>query len=421
MAPLTFADTHYMVAFVSKSDASEATIKKVNDVVQLRALINGKNVVISEVLIRRDLHLDDADGVECFLNEEIFAELARMGYEKPLLKLIFYKAFFSTQWKFLIHTLIQCLSAKRTAWNDFSCFMAFLVICLATGRKFNFSKYIFDSMVRNMDSPIKFLMYPHFLQVVMDNQVDDLTSHNTRYTSPALIQKTTLIETCASLSHKVAELEQDKHTQALEILKLKKREDVSKQGGEIEAIDADEEITLVDVETQKEVVTMDVEPQGRINQEEVNATSKGISVDESTVFNDAKIAQKLQPRISKKRMIWKELKCYKNSMMTKKKILIGMLLQKKFKKGILTISGTIKVSKRNQEYKKVQTLFKPDKDVEELKKKRVADETLLQESFKKLKAEEDSCSESTQEIPSNDPKEMSKKDVHNMFEIVPVS
>nr|GFD06940.1 hypothetical protein [Tanacetum cinerariifolium] len=69
------------------------TIKKVNDVVQLRALIDEKKVVVLEDVIRRDLHLDDADGVECFPNEEIFAELAQMGYEKPHLKLTFYKAF----------------------------------------------------------------------------------------------------------------------------------------------------------------------------------------------------------------------------------------------------------------------------------------------------------------------------------------
>nr|GFC75637.1 hypothetical protein [Tanacetum cinerariifolium] len=67
--------------------------------------------------------------------------------------------------------------------------MASAVICLTTGRKFNFSKYIFDNMVRNVDSPSKFLMYPHFLQVVMDHQVDDMTSHNTRYTSHVLTHK----------------------------------------------------------------------------------------------------------------------------------------------------------------------------------------------------------------------------------------
>nr|GEV07291.1 hypothetical protein [Tanacetum cinerariifolium] len=73
---------------------------------------------------------DDADGVECLPNEEIFTELARMGYEKPPPKLTFYKPFFSTQWKFLIHTIVQCVSAKRTAWNKFSTSMASAVICL---------------------------------------------------------------------------------------------------------------------------------------------------------------------------------------------------------------------------------------------------------------------------------------------------
>nr|GFB20587.1 hypothetical protein [Tanacetum cinerariifolium] len=38
------------------------------------------------------------------------------------------------------------MSAKRTSWNEFSSAMALAVICLSTGRKFNFSKYIFDSL-----------------------------------------------------------------------------------------------------------------------------------------------------------------------------------------------------------------------------------------------------------------------------------
>nr|GEZ61375.1 ribonuclease H-like domain, reverse transcriptase, RNA-dependent DNA polymerase [Tanacetum cinerariifolium] len=88
----------------------------------------------------------DADRVECLPNDEIFDELARMGYEKPPSKLTFYKVFFSVQWKFLIHTIVQCMSAKRTTWNKFSSSMGWAIIRLATGRKFNFSKYIFDSM-----------------------------------------------------------------------------------------------------------------------------------------------------------------------------------------------------------------------------------------------------------------------------------
>nr|GFA33640.1 hypothetical protein [Tanacetum cinerariifolium] len=46
---------------------------------------------------------------------------------------------------------------------------------------------------------------------------------------------------------------------------------------------------------------------------------------------------------------------------------------------------------------------------------------LLQESFKKLRAAEVLAFESTQEIPSNDPKEMNEEDVLNMLEIFPVS
>nr|GEU93950.1 retrovirus-related Pol polyprotein from transposon TNT 1-94 [Tanacetum cinerariifolium] len=53
--------------------------------------------------------------------------------EKPSTKVTFYKAFFSSQWKFLIHTILQCISAKRTTMNEFRSSMASAIICLATG------------------------------------------------------------------------------------------------------------------------------------------------------------------------------------------------------------------------------------------------------------------------------------------------
>nr|GEW40115.1 hypothetical protein [Tanacetum cinerariifolium] len=73
------------------------SIKKFNDVMRLQALIDRKKVIITEDTIRQALRLDDADGVDCLLNEDIFAELARIGYEKPSTKLTFYKAFFLAQ------------------------------------------------------------------------------------------------------------------------------------------------------------------------------------------------------------------------------------------------------------------------------------------------------------------------------------
>nr|GEY84048.1 copia protein [Tanacetum cinerariifolium] len=149
----------------------------VNDVTRLQALVDKKKVVITEAAIREVLRLDDAQ------------ELARMGYEKPSTKLTFYKAFFSSQWKFLIYNILQCMSAKRTSWNEFSSSMASAVICLSTGRKFNFSKYIFNSLVRNVDSTTKFYMYLHFLQLIIRRQVGNLSTHTTKYASPALTHK----------------------------------------------------------------------------------------------------------------------------------------------------------------------------------------------------------------------------------------
>nr|GFC88426.1 hypothetical protein [Tanacetum cinerariifolium] len=67
--------------------------------------------------------------------------------------------------------------------------MASAVISLSTCRKFNFYKYIFDSLVRNVDSTTKFYMYPRFLQLLIRKQVGDLSTHTTKYTSPALTQK----------------------------------------------------------------------------------------------------------------------------------------------------------------------------------------------------------------------------------------
>nr|GEV20275.1 hypothetical protein [Tanacetum cinerariifolium] len=147
-------------------------IKQVNDVTRLQALVDRKKVVITEAAIREVLRLVDAKEVDCLPNEEIFAELARMGYEKSSTKLTFYKAFFSRQWKFLIHTILQSLSAKRTSWNEFSSAMASAVICLSAGRKFNFSKYIFDNLVRNVDSTSEFYMYPHFIQLLIRTQLE---------------------------------------------------------------------------------------------------------------------------------------------------------------------------------------------------------------------------------------------------------
>nr|GEU61859.1 hypothetical protein [Tanacetum cinerariifolium] len=45
------------------------------------------------------------------------------------------------------------------------------------------------SLVRNVDSTSKFYMYPHFIQLLIKKQLGDLSTHTTKYTSPALTHK----------------------------------------------------------------------------------------------------------------------------------------------------------------------------------------------------------------------------------------
>ncbi|GKC00224.1 hypothetical protein Tco_0986360 [Tanacetum coccineum] len=196
MAALKFADSHNMVAFLDKpieSDGFEqiatTKVKTVNGEVQIQALVDKKKVIITKTSVRSDLQLEDADGTECLPNATIFEQLTLMGYENLTQKLTFYKAFFSPQWKFLIHIILQCLSAKTTAWNEFSSTMASAIICLATNQKFNFSKYIFDNMVKNLDSMVKFLMYSRFVQVFLDKQVEGMSKHKEIYVTPSHTKK----------------------------------------------------------------------------------------------------------------------------------------------------------------------------------------------------------------------------------------
>ncbi|GJY03537.1 hypothetical protein Tco_0369477 [Tanacetum coccineum] len=70
-----------------------------------------------------------------------------------------------------------------------------------------------------------------------------------------------------------------------------------------------------------------------------------------------------------------------------------------------------------EEYNKIQTLFKKDTEVEKTKTKRIAEETLLQESFKKLRTDEASRSEPIQEQPTEEPKELSEEELKKMLEM----
>ncbi|GJY39596.1 hypothetical protein Tco_0425960 [Tanacetum coccineum] len=193
MSTLHFVDTHNMVAFLEKPTESEgfeqiidflhanpinyaltvnptiytscieqfwATVKSktVNGERQLQALVDKKKVISTETSIRRDLHLEDAEGTDCLPTATIFEELVRM-------------------------------SAKTTSWNEFSSTMASVIICLATNQKFNFSKYIFDKTVKHLEGGLKFLMYLRFVQVFINQQLGDMSHHKKIHVTPSHTKK----------------------------------------------------------------------------------------------------------------------------------------------------------------------------------------------------------------------------------------
>nr|GEZ24162.1 hypothetical protein [Tanacetum cinerariifolium] len=53
--------------------------KTITGEVQLQALVNGKKVIITEFTVRRDLQVEDAEGVDCLPNAAIFEELTLIG------------------------------------------------------------------------------------------------------------------------------------------------------------------------------------------------------------------------------------------------------------------------------------------------------------------------------------------------------
>nr|GEX81418.1 ribonuclease H-like domain-containing protein [Tanacetum cinerariifolium] len=333
--------------------------------------------------------------------------------------------------------------------------------CFVCGRKINFSKYIFDNMVRNVDNPNKFLMYPWFLKVIIDAQVDDLSSHNNQYTSYVLTQKV------FAYMRRVDKGFSKVETPLFAIMLVQPQppaveEEDEVEGEKIKAINADEDITLVDVDTQ---VDMDAELQGRINDVSATAT-KDVNAAEPTVFDDEEVTMTMAQTLIKmkaekarlldeqmdKRLHDEEVEKAENidwndvAEQIQEKHLYNIRKYQSLKRKPVSIAqarNNMIIYLKNmagykmehfrgmtydkarpifeREYNKVQTLFKLDKDVEESSKKKVVEETLLQESFKKLKAVEVSGSNSTQETPTNDHKEMSEEDVQNMLEIVPVA
>ncbi|GKA42983.1 hypothetical protein Tco_0735643 [Tanacetum coccineum] len=84
----------------------------------LVATIEGREVVMTESLIRTQLHFDDVNGIFDMPNSDILEGMRAIGYPTDR-ALTFLKNHLSPQWRFLVHTLMHCLSPKSGSWNQF--------------------------------------------------------------------------------------------------------------------------------------------------------------------------------------------------------------------------------------------------------------------------------------------------------------
>nr|GEW41355.1 retrovirus-related Pol polyprotein from transposon TNT 1-94 [Tanacetum cinerariifolium] len=240
-----FVDTHNMVAILEKSDVAKgfeqiidflsgcyihyaltvnphiyissikqfwntAFVKRSDDVTRLQALVDKKKIMISEDVIREILQLDDAEGVVCLPNEEIFAGLAQMGYDKP---------------------------AKRTSWNEFSSAMAS-------------AETIVEDVANEAipSTPLILPSPPSHEQSLPPQQPKSLPQappQGAKFPTHLFQQ---VLDTCSALTRCVKSLEHDKAAQKLAIIKLHarvKRLERANKGRMIDNIDKYEGIKLV--------------------------------------------------------------------------------------------------------------------------------------------------------------------------------
>nr|GEU85792.1 synaptobrevin, longin-like domain protein [Tanacetum cinerariifolium] len=169
--------SHIRYALTTNPIISDSLVKQFWSTATLRALELGTPAILATIdktpytitkdLVRSRLQLADDGGIIDLPIVEIYYGMDHLGYVTEG-KLTFFKNKFSPQWRFLVHTLLHCLSTKSESWDQFGSPISIALIFLSDGRRFKWSNYIFRGMVSNIGNAKKFLMYARFLQTILD-------------------------------------------------------------------------------------------------------------------------------------------------------------------------------------------------------------------------------------------------------------
>nr|GEV99645.1 hypothetical protein [Tanacetum cinerariifolium] len=185
---------------------SSVSVKKVNDVPRLQALVDRKKVIITEATIREALRLDDTKSIDCLPNEEIFTELSRMGVGKG----------FSRVDTPLFEGMIVTQQADEGAASvDVDAVPAAadapsIPSPTPTTQPLPQSQVLPTPPPSPIAQPPSPQQQPQHSQPLYDAEISTDLLH-------------TLLETCTTLTRRVENLEQDKIAQTLKIKKLKQR------------------------------------------------------------------------------------------------------------------------------------------------------------------------------------------------------
>nr|GFA82339.1 hypothetical protein [Tanacetum cinerariifolium] len=234
-----------------------------------------KKVVVTEATIRDALRLNDAEGVEYLPNEEIFAELARMGYEKPSTKLTHHTAI----------KQVGDLSTHTTKYTSPALTQKVFSNMRRVGKGFSRVETLFFEgmmVVKEVGEGVADEVHDEGVPAASIVAKRDVSAANDEVPivqpqSPQpqpqqdagipinLFQE--VMDTCTALTRRVEHLELDKIAQALEITKLKIRVKKLERRNKIKVLmlrRLQKVGTTQRVETFDETVMDDVSNQGRM-------------------------------------------------------------------------------------------------------------------------------------------------------------
>ncbi|KAI3745000.1 hypothetical protein L1987_58100 [Smallanthus sonchifolius] len=151
----------------------------------LRATVNNTEIAISEETIRVALDLGgNAEDPISYPNTLIMGCFQRMGYRGRQNDTQARKGGLVGEWRYFMHVIIQCISPQKAGTDGLKMALQTTMVALTLNKRFNFPLYFYREMVMQIN-PAEgqgFLMYPRFIQLILNHIIPDLPQHAIRLT-----------------------------------------------------------------------------------------------------------------------------------------------------------------------------------------------------------------------------------------------